>query len=551
MSLEFRQRTISEYLQMLWRQKWTILLPAIALAAAFFYVARQLPPSYKSTALLTVQPPTVVAPEASAAVEDAVSQRIGQMQKEATSRDSLEPLIAKYGLYENERSQGAPIESLIEKMNKNLIVEPEQADSKLQALRLTFKYRDAKKTQAVTSDLANRFVNIQMETSQKKSEDTKEFYEQQLAEIKSKLDAVERRRLETMISNRDTLPQAAQGLIASLEGLRNKQDSIITVKNQLIAEKGRLSDNLNSLNRQQDIMAETVRRDVERSQTSRNSLKISPAYAGLIQKRTELESRLEKLLKEYRDKHPDVVDARTQLGKVNDELKRLENEAKADVAEARSDAEQSAQLRVKSLDVEREQLKANVARIEDQISRQDGYWRETESEISDIQRRLNGVPTTETALETINREYQNYKTEYDQILQKKNNADVTSDIAKQNKGETIKIVDQANLPDAPDNSKRNLLYIVGLALGLGLGLVLAAVFEFPRLMTVQNIDDAKHYTGLPLLASIPELKTPREEMKEKFSGILKVMSGIILAVMSVPAVIWLLQTTKILERFVS
>jgi hypothetical protein len=30
------------------------------------------------------------------------------------------------------------------------------------------------------------------------------------------------------------------------------------------------------------------------------------------------------------------------------------------------------------------------------------------------------------------------------------------------------------------------------------------MFEIPRLLTIQTVDDAAHYTGLPVLASVPD-----------------------------------------------
>ena len=41
-------------------------------------------------------------------------------------------------------------------------------------------------------------------------------------------------------------------------------------------------------------------------------------------------------------------------------------------------------------------------------------------------------------------------------------------------------------------------------------MLLALSFELRRLFTIQTTEDAKHYTGLPVLATIPELLTPSE-----------------------------------------
>ena len=48
-------------------------------------------------------------------------------------------------------------------------------------------------------------------------------------------------------------------------------------------------------------------------------------------------------------------------------------------------------------------------------------------------------------------------------------------------------------------------------IGFAFGLILATFFEIPRLFKIQNIEDAKHYTGLPVLASVPPLLSAGEK----------------------------------------
>nr|MBA2735780.1 hypothetical protein [Pyrinomonadaceae bacterium] len=57
MSVEFRQRTAGEFIKMLKRQKWLIILPVITMTAAIGYVVYKLPSVYESRTLLTVKPP--------------------------------------------------------------------------------------------------------------------------------------------------------------------------------------------------------------------------------------------------------------------------------------------------------------------------------------------------------------------------------------------------------------------------------------------------------------------------------------------------------------
>ena len=56
MSAEFRQRKPSEYLKILQRRKWLIVLPVIAITTAVGWVVYRLPDVYESTTLIVVRP---------------------------------------------------------------------------------------------------------------------------------------------------------------------------------------------------------------------------------------------------------------------------------------------------------------------------------------------------------------------------------------------------------------------------------------------------------------------------------------------------------------
>ena len=59
MSVEFRQRKPSEYLKILRRRKWLMILPAIAITTAVAWVVYRLPDVYESTTLIVVKPSTL------------------------------------------------------------------------------------------------------------------------------------------------------------------------------------------------------------------------------------------------------------------------------------------------------------------------------------------------------------------------------------------------------------------------------------------------------------------------------------------------------------
>jgi len=195
--------------------------------------------------------------------------------------------------------------------------------------------------------------------------------------------------------------------------------------------------------------------------------------------------------------------------------------------------------------------RAQLKLLDGELERLQRRLADTESQISMIEGRLNQVPNAEVGLEALNREYQTKKAQYDDLLQKKEQATLAADVAANAQGETIQVIDPANYPEKPVAPKRPVLMGFGVALGLGLGLLLAALLEVPRLLTIQTVDDAEHYTGLPVLVTVPEIYTPQEERRLRLRRAMLAAASLVATVLSIPALILLLRATRIFERLTS
>ena len=104
---------------------------------------------------------------------------------------------------------------------------------------------------------------------------------------------------------------------------------------------------------------------------------------------------------------------------------------------------------------------------------------------------------------------------------------------------------------SPVAPKKGVLTAMGGAIGLAFGLFLAGIFEIPRLFKIQSIEDAKHYTGLPVLASVPPLLSYNEKTWRNRSHYLKVLMGVAAAITAIPLIVMALQVTRIFERMIS
>lgn len=537
---------------MLKRQKWLILLPTITMTAAIGYVVYKLPSIYESTSLLTVKPPTISSNLVQSLTNEDLSQRLQTINQEVLSRSSLEPMVQKYDLYKQERAAGLPMELIIEKMYKNIKVDLEEPGSeKVAAFRVRYRDRDPQATRNVTAELASKYVNAQVQTQTEIAESTKDLFERQLAEKKTALDDLEKQRLDIMMQNVQTLPESEQGLVAQLTGLRQREDTIVKEKQTLFNEKGRLSDAIAANNRQMRVIEDFGEKETQDTARQVSDPENTPAYGELMKRRADLNAQLDNLLKVYKEKHPAVIAKQSEIKRVNDEFDNLKKSSEKRVAVATQSSSRKAELQRKSLELENERIQSQIGQIEQQINGKDIERQQNAGQITALEMRINSIPNVKVALEGITAQYQSAKQTYDEILKKKNDAETVVGVETNAQGETIRVQDPANVPQSPVAPKRFLLTLLGTGIGLLFGFILAAFYEIPKLFKIQNIEDAKHYTGLPVLASVPPLLSADEKAWIKRSGWLKLMAGTAAALGIIPLIVLIIQATRIFEKLVS
>src|SRR6476646_8638981 len=112
MSTEFRQRKMSEYARIALKRKWMIILPALAIG----FVVFRLPDIYESSTLIVVKPSTLPNSVVPMITEETLTRELAGISQVVTSRSSLQPLVEKYDLYEEERRRGEAMEVIIDEM---------------------------------------------------------------------------------------------------------------------------------------------------------------------------------------------------------------------------------------------------------------------------------------------------------------------------------------------------------------------------------------------------------------------------------------------------
>lgn len=354
-----------------------------------------------------------------------------------------------------------------------------------------------------------------------------------------------------MTANVATLPESEQGLVAQLQGLRSREDTITKEKESLFNEKGRLNDSIAANNRQMRLIEDYGQKETQDTARQAASIEDTLPYAELMKRRSELNAQLDNLLKVYREKHPAVIAKQAEIARVNEEFDNLRKSADRRVANATKSSNMRADLQKKGLELENQRIQSQIGQIDNQIAQKDADRAANANEISAIEARINAVPNVKVALEAINARYQSAKQSYDEILKKKNDAETLVGVETNAQGETIRVQDPANVPQSPVAPKRFVWTFFGAGIGMAFGLLLIGIFEIPRLFRIQNIDDAKYYTGLPVLASVPPLLSLPEKVWIKRASRLKLAAAAVFAIGIIPVLVLILQATRVFEIITS
>ena len=536
MSVEFRPRKIGEYFDIVRRRKWLILLPTIAVGLAISYVVYRLPDIYESTTLIVVTTSTLPNTVVPTITEETLTRELTSISQVVTSRSSLQPLMEKYDLYKDERLRGEPMELLIDSMRKQIKVEVNTSNHEItNGFNITYRGRDPKSTQAVAAELASKYINEQTKGTVNAGTSAKQFIEEQVRQAKEELDSIDTQRLTYLQQNMNNLPSQSQALVGRLTALHEGQKA-------LISELGRSRDMGAAYRSQLADITKSYDQEIALSAENTTDPKTTLAWAELVRRRSEYEGELQNLLTMLREKNPDVVAKRKQIEDIKGQQDLMINDWKTKIEERKQKLIQLSDPRILS-------LKTQIAMMDSDTERQQKMLDDTNKQIAELDGRINAIPNAEVGIEAIDREYQTKKLNYDNLLAQQQKVVMGADAAKDQQGGGIQVVDPANLPERPVAPKRAVLTAAGFGIGLALGLLFAGGIEVRRLFTIQTTEDAKHYTNLPVLATIPELLTPLEARAIPRRKVFAMAASIAFAIVAIPTLAFVLRLTHVFEKF--
>jgi uncharacterized protein involved in exopolysaccharide biosynthesis len=124
--------------------------------------------------------------------------------------------------------------------------------------------------------------------------------------------------------------------------------------------------------------------------------------------------------------------------------------------------------------------------------------------VAKFQARVEQAPRTEQELATLTRDHFRLRENYQELLKKKLDAQMTERLEERWKGERFRVLDPAFLPETPVFPKKSLFLLGGLLGGLLAGLGLCLILEFMD-TSVKDEEGLAELLPLPVLACFPHV----------------------------------------------
>ena len=490
-----RSFTAGEIVRIVVRRGWLLALPfAIGLSAAPL-ISRYVPELYRSETLIMVIPQRVPDSYVKSTVTAKIEDRLPSINSLILSRSRLERTITDFNLYAGPRAQGI-MEDVVQRMRTDISVQLEGQES----FRVSYVSSSPQTAQKVTARLASLYIEENLRDRENLAEETNLFLESQLNDAKERLIEHEKK-LEAY--RRQFAGQLPSQLESNLQAIQNAQLQLQTISEST----NRIRERRLLIERQvadaQILPAPAVQTAAGGSQQDASVQLTTAQQLGNAQAQLEL------FKLRYTPDHPDI---RTLERTIRDLQARLEEEARRP-AEASTGRELAPVGRAQQKRLG--DLQAELEIIDHQLVANQAEEARLKQRMADYQARVDVVPTRESELVELTRDYSTLQTAYMSLLTKREDSKIAANLERRQIGEQFRILDPASLPEKPYNQMKRLGIIVsGAITGLVFGLLVAGWLEY-RDSSFKREEDVARILSLPVLALVPIMASDRERRSRR------------------------------------
>lgn len=512
-----------DYVEILWRRKWVLILPFVIVAAGTFIGTQFLPNRYRSDARILIVPQQVPENFVQPTVTTRLGARLQAISQQIQSRTRLERMIQELNLYVEER-QTMILEDVVELMRRSISIQiPRVRGSRDEPGSFTvgFLAENARTAMRVTERLASQFITESLQDRTVQADQTSQFLQTQLEEARRKLAEHEQKFATFKQKYAGALPSQVQ---SNLTIIQNRQ-----------AQLQSLADTIDR-DRERQLVLDKMIADLLALNAAQGPVTSSdgtqPVQATAAERLEAARAALRALQQRLKPEHPDTIRAERVVREF--ELKAAAEELNGPVGTgivpARSTLAPADQKRLSDMQAERESLDRRIALYPAEEAR-------IQSVLSEYRVKVDAAPSREAEATALMRDYETLDEQYRTLLGRTQQSKIAADLERRQIGEQFKLIDPARLPQRPISPDRARLNMMGAMAGLAIGLGLIALVEY-RNTSFRTEDDVALSLALPVLAVIPAMIPRRERQRTRRRRLVAISASLVAMTGAVAVIVW-------------
>lgn len=481
-----RELKLDDYLQILKRRKWLLIVPTLLAPLAAFLVSFAFPPRYTSGALLLVLQQQVPEGLVRPVVSQELVERIATLQGRIESRDTLLPLIERNHLQSRGVGTSA-IDDVLNDARQNIELSPVETEfmtpmsarnEEVPGFYITYTDQDPRVAQQMCSELTSAFISEDLKMRGQMAQAATQFLAGQL--------------LEARHSQEEKSVELATFKAKYFGQLPNQQEDNVKVLMTLNTRLEAVTENLNRAQQEKSYAQSLLHDQI----ASWKASQAATSPAALQQQLIVLQAQLISLQSRYTDEYPEVIRVKADIAEVNQKLK----EANALAVQAGTGQDAPTALEPPEI----QKLRAQVRQYDQMIQQTAAEQNHLESEIQSYQQRLQVNPAVQEEYDRLTRDDEAAQKFYNDLLEKEKESRMGADVELQQQGEQFRLSDPATLPSDPSFPNRLMITGGGLGAGVAMAFALMIWFEF-RDTAIRSEDDVTACLELPTLVVLPWL----------------------------------------------
>jgi hypothetical protein len=227
----------------------------------------------------------------------------------------------------------------------------------------------------------------------------------------------------------------------------------------------------------------------------------------------KLQDELANLRLKYTDRHPDIVRIKDNIARLEEQAEK-ESENKSPIS-ASEPSEPVPAMELPEIGFMNLQ-KVQQDEIRRDINKQKAEITELTEHIRLYQQRVENTAKREQELYSLKRDYDNIKSSYDSLVERKLEAEIAVNMEKKQKGEQFRIIDQAVLPQKPVSPDLKRLFVLSVLVGLGIGAGVIFLLDFMN-TSLKQPKDYQSELGLTVLAAIPKVLGTKDKILRRLN----------------------------------